>query len=95
MYSKAYALLCRIPCLASSATMQSNPPPCPQLLETIATRLRPFGAQVLFYLAAAVSDFYVPWEDLVGLPCPLPLVASLALLAPIAPTFNTTSVAFC
>lgn len=27
--------------------------------------LRPYGSQVLFYLAAAVSDFFIPWKDLV------------------------------
>lgn len=43
-----------------------------QYLETTALALRPYGSQVLFYLAAAVSDFFIPWKDLVraaGLPC--------------------------
>jgi hypothetical protein len=25
----------------------------------------PYSSSVLFYLAAAVSDFYVPWDELV------------------------------
>lgn len=31
-------------------------------LEAIAKALRPLGRRVLFYLAAAVSDFFVPWR---------------------------------
>lgn len=35
-----------------------------QHLETIARQLSSFGDSVMFYLAAAVSDFYIPWSDL-------------------------------
>ena len=44
------------------------PPPPPartQLLHLLAVTLQPYGAQVLFYLAAAVSDFFMPWPDMV------------------------------
>lgn len=34
-------------------------------LETIATAVGPYGEQAIFYLAAAVSDFYIPWGKLV------------------------------
>ena len=37
-----------------------------QRLRAVAAAVEPFGRQVLFYLAAAVSDFYVPWPLLVG-----------------------------
>ncbi|KAG1669832.1 hypothetical protein FOA52_001662 [Chlamydomonas sp. UWO 241] len=33
-------------------------------LRLIALSLAPYGPRVLFYLAAAVSDFYVPWSEL-------------------------------
>lgn len=33
-------------------------------LRAIALQLAPCGDQVMFYLAAAVSDFYIPWEQL-------------------------------
>ncbi len=33
-------------------------------LETISTALAPYGSTILYYLAAAVSDFFVPWRDL-------------------------------
>eukprot|EP00775_Hariotina_reticulata_P013340 gene13340-13468_t len=36
-----------------------------QHLKTIAAAARPYGPQVMFYLAAAVSDFYIPWSHLV------------------------------
>eukprot|EP00892_Ulva_mutabilis_P007676 jgi/Ulvmu1/5280/UM022_0074.1 len=32
-------------------------------LEAIARKLQEFGRNVMFYLAAAVSDFYVPWPE--------------------------------
>ncbi|KAJ9523613.1 hypothetical protein QJQ45_007313 [Haematococcus lacustris] len=35
-----------------------------QCLRSVALALAPCGAQVLFYLAAAVSDFYLPWAEL-------------------------------
>lgn len=35
------------------------------LLRLIATSMRVGGKRALFYLAAAVSDFYVPWEAMV------------------------------
>lgn len=34
-----------------------------ELLELVARRVAPFGPSVMFYLAAAVSDFYVPIEQ--------------------------------
>lgn len=36
-----------------------------QYLRAIAQALAPLGPQVVFYLAAAVSDFYLPWSELV------------------------------
>ncbi|KAF8065879.1 phosphopantothenate--cysteine ligase 1 [Scenedesmus sp. PABB004] len=36
-----------------------------QCLRAIARAAAPFGPQVAFYLAAAVSDFYLPWSQLV------------------------------
>lgn len=47
------------------------PPPCPlrppaaQLLEIIARVVAGRGAQVMFYLAAAVADFFLPWSEMV------------------------------
>ncbi|KAK6115457.1 hypothetical protein DH2020_007726 [Rehmannia glutinosa] len=35
-----------------------------QILQLIATSMRSLGSSALFYLAAAVSDFYVPWESM-------------------------------
>ncbi|KAL2892895.1 Phosphopantothenate--cysteine ligase 2 [Bienertia sinuspersici] len=34
------------------------------LLQMIGVALRDLGSRAMFYLAAAVSDFYVPWESL-------------------------------
>jgi hypothetical protein len=39
-------------------------PLAPQYLRLVAELLQPFGSQAMFYLAAAVSDFYVPWGEL-------------------------------
>ncbi|KAK1291060.1 Phosphopantothenate--cysteine ligase 2 [Acorus calamus] len=36
-----------------------------QILRMISTSMHNLGAQGMFYLAAAVSDFYVPWESMV------------------------------
>lgn len=36
-----------------------------QILRMIAVSLRSLGPSAMFYLAAAVSDFYVPWESMV------------------------------
>lgn len=36
-----------------------------QFLEVIARALDDCGDAVLFYLAAAVSDYYIPWERMV------------------------------
>lgn len=36
-----------------------------QMLQMVATSLRSLGAHAMFYLAAAVSDFYVPWKSMV------------------------------
>ena len=36
-----------------------------QALRAIASAAAPYGGGVLFYLAAAVSDFYIPWSELV------------------------------
>ncbi|KAL8188970.1 hypothetical protein R6Q57_029490 [Mikania cordata] len=35
-----------------------------QILRLIATSMKILGPNVMFYLAAAVSDFYVPWESM-------------------------------
>ncbi|KAI3501697.1 hypothetical protein L1887_29657 [Cichorium endivia] len=35
-----------------------------QILRLIATSMKIIGANGMFYLAAAVSDFYVPWESM-------------------------------
>ncbi|KAK9983423.1 hypothetical protein SO802_032948 [Lithocarpus litseifolius] len=35
-----------------------------QMLQMVATSLRSLGAHAMFYLAAAVSDFYVPWKSM-------------------------------
>ncbi|KAL3639091.1 Phosphopantothenate--cysteine ligase 2 [Castilleja foliolosa] len=35
-----------------------------QILQLIALSTRSLGSSALFYLAAAVSDFYVPWESM-------------------------------
>jgi phosphopantothenate-cysteine ligase len=36
-----------------------------QMLQMVAASLRSLGAHAVFYLAAAVSDFYVPWQSMV------------------------------
>uniref|UniRef100_A0A6N2MV99 Uncharacterized protein n=1 Tax=Salix viminalis TaxID=40686 RepID=A0A6N2MV99_SALVM len=36
-----------------------------QMLQSIAMSMRDLGSHAVFYLAAAVSDFYVPWESMV------------------------------
>ena len=38
-----------------------------QSLRVIAEQLRPLGRRAAFYLAAAVSDFYIPWPQMVRL----------------------------
>ncbi|PIN24731.1 putative protein with similarity to phosphopantothenoylcysteine synthetase/decarboxylase [Handroanthus impetiginosus] len=35
-----------------------------QMLQLIALSMRSLGPRAMFYLAAAVSDFYVPWESM-------------------------------
>ncbi|XP_022894519.1 phosphopantothenate--cysteine ligase 2-like [Olea europaea var. sylvestris] len=35
-----------------------------QILQLIALSMRSLGSSAMFYLAAAVSDFYVPWETM-------------------------------
>ena len=37
-----------------------------QSLRSIAEALRPLGRHAVFYLAAAVSDFYIPWPQMVS-----------------------------
>lgn len=49
-----------------------------QYLEVIAAALRPLGSQAAFYLAAAVSDFYIPWPDMVCLTHVLPNICELS-----------------
>ena len=44
---------------------QTRPTHLPQYLRAISAALEPCGPAVLFYLAAAVSDFFMPWEDMV------------------------------
>ncbi len=36
----------------------------PQSLKAIAGALEPLGPTACFYMAAAVSDFYLPWADM-------------------------------
>lgn len=36
-----------------------------QMLRIIALSMRSLGPHAMFYLAAAVSDFYVPWKSMV------------------------------
>jgi hypothetical protein len=36
-----------------------------QCLRVISAELRPWGRRAAFYLAAAVSDFYIPWSSMV------------------------------
>lgn len=36
-----------------------------QFLHTVAVGLQPWGSLAMIYLAAAVSDFYVPWDTMV------------------------------
>lgn len=36
-----------------------------QCLRVIAAAFQPFGRRAAFYLAAAVSDFYIPWPAMV------------------------------
>jgi len=38
-----------------------------QSLRCIALAMKPLGPRALFYLAAAVSDFYIPWTELVSM----------------------------
>ncbi|CAI9763915.1 unnamed protein product [Fraxinus pennsylvanica] len=35
-----------------------------QILQLIALSMRSLGSSAMFYLAAAVSEFYVPWETM-------------------------------
>ncbi|XP_049387226.1 phosphopantothenate--cysteine ligase 2-like [Solanum stenotomum] len=35
-----------------------------QILQLISVSLRDFGSSAIFFLAAAVSDFYIPWESM-------------------------------
>ena len=37
-------------------------------LHTIATGIEPWGSSAMLYLAAAVSDFYLPWDEMVTSP---------------------------
>ena len=37
-----------------------------QLLQMVATSMNCLGHHGMFFLAAAVSDFYVPWESMIG-----------------------------
>ena len=46
-------------------TLMQFPMPDVQSLKTIAEALNPLGPRACFYLAAAVSDFYLPWTDMV------------------------------
>lgn len=39
--------------------------PLLQYLKAIAGALAAVGPNALFYLAAAVSDFYLPWQEMV------------------------------
>ena len=39
--------------------------PARQYLQAVAEALQPCGRGAAFYLAAAVSDFFIPWRDMV------------------------------
>lgn len=52
-------------CIHSCCTLASHARTSMQSLRTIAAQLRPLGRQAAFYLAAAVSDFYIPWPQMV------------------------------
>ena len=43
---------------------RANTVALPQSLKAIATALEPLGPTACFYMAAAVSDFYLPWADM-------------------------------
>jgi len=57
--------------IAQNRTRACSPTPhppaykCMQILRGVATMLQPLGPRVLYYLAAAVSDFYLPWSEMV------------------------------
>ncbi|XLS74649.1 hypothetical protein HN51_031514 [Arachis hypogaea] len=36
-----------------------------QMLQIISKPMKDIGPRAMFYLAVAVSDFYVPWKDMV------------------------------
>lgn len=38
-----------------------------QMLQMIALSMRSLGPHAMLYLAAAVSDFYVPWKSMVNM----------------------------
>jgi hypothetical protein len=42
-----------------------TPPGPAQYLRAVARAAAPYGGDCMFYLAAAVSDFYIPWDSLV------------------------------
>ena len=46
-------------------------PWCLQYLRTISDSIRPCGKRAAFYLAAAVSDFFLPWKQMVSTLQPL------------------------
>lgn len=48
-----------------------------QYLHAIARALAPGGPAVLFYLAAAVSDFFMPWAEMVRAGAALQVVLCL------------------
>ncbi len=49
-----------------AASVPFRTPVCgvPQSLKAIAGALEPLGPTACFYMAAAVSDFYLPWADM-------------------------------
>ncbi len=51
-------------CSCAAQRTSCTAPALLQYLRLIAELLQPYGSQAMFYLAAAVSDFYVPWGQL-------------------------------
>jgi len=56
------------PCLTMmfDEILKKRDPLCVQYLETICNCLSSLGKRAMLYLAAAVSDFYIPWDEMVG-----------------------------
>ncbi len=60
-----------------------------QYLRAIAEALRPCGRAAAFYLAAAVSDFFIPWSDMVRTAVPASPSLAQHVLCTYAPSCNS------